>query len=569
MPDVEQAPVDIESVQLGAEALLREHPDALVCGLAGDGLIVPVPGSLGLRGHSPIEGRAVIDGVVVEDRAKVIELWMRTQRYGAANGKVRLLDDRSRWMTLHFLDLRADHNVLLCILIPGEEVAEGEDRAELEVGHAAPRFCTLVEDEGANVLECDEAFTQMFGYSAEEVVGKHVLDHLHPEDQGRAVEGWLAMLATRRPHHMRCRRARKDGSWMWIDTTLHNYLNEADRNHVLVEIIDVSAEMAAQEALQEREELLRRITEGMPVGLLQLDTDRNVVHHNARLSQILESAPEGTAGASSATSTSEQSGAVASTTSLETLLSTLTEAAAAGFNAALANVVQEGVDQDVEVDVVPARGASRRALLSIRALLRPDGEVGGTITCVLDVTDSARAREELERRATYDGLTNCHNRSSVLAALERELEGSTRAEMAVVYVDLDRFKQVNDSLGHAVGDDVLVMVAERLRAATRHGTGRTDDIVGRLGGDEFLLLIRGLPEPELAMSVAGRIRESLRSPLELASGKLELSASLGVAWAGDQEISADELIKRADEAMYRSKEQRQGEPVLASPALGA
>ena len=77
---------------------------------------------------------------------------------------------------------------------------------------------------------------------------------------------------------------------MWVDTTLHNFLNQPDRNYVLVELIDISAEMAAQEALQEREELLRRLTDAMPVGLLQLDTERDVVYNNTRLLSILHGA---------------------------------------------------------------------------------------------------------------------------------------------------------------------------------------------------------------------------------------------------------------------------------------
>ena len=149
-----------------------------------------------------------------------------------------------------------------------------------------------MEDEGGIVLECDDAFTQMFGYTAEELIGNSVLDQMHPEDQGRAVEGWLAMLSTRRDQQTRLRRRRKDGSCLWVDTTLRNYLNHPDRNHVLVEIIDISAEMAAQEALEEREELLRRLTDAMPVGLLQLDTDRRVVYHNAHLLEILYGSTE-------------------------------------------------------------------------------------------------------------------------------------------------------------------------------------------------------------------------------------------------------------------------------------
>ena len=91
---------------------------------------------------------------------------------------------------------------------------------------AAPRFCTLTEDEGARVLAADRAFTEMFGYTEEELIGKSVLDQIHPDDQGRAVEGWLAVISSNRAQQTRLRRQRKDGSYMWVDTTLHNFLNQ-------------------------------------------------------------------------------------------------------------------------------------------------------------------------------------------------------------------------------------------------------------------------------------------------------------------------------------------------------
>src|SRR5271166_2992772 len=256
-----------------AESLLREHPDALVCGLSPIGLIVPIPADVALWGQAVLEGRAVPDLVVAADRRTVIDLWQHVHREGAVQGKVRLLSKPSRWVTLHFLDLRETNDVLLGILIPGDEAAEEGSPVE-ELPPAPPRFSTLTEDEHAKVLECDDAFTQMFGFTAEELIGNSVLDQIHPDDQGRAVEGWLAVLSTHRDQHTRLRRKRKDGSWMWVDTTLHNYLNQPDRNHVLVEIIDVSAEMAAQEALQDQGALLRRLIEAMPDGLLQVDTER-------------------------------------------------------------------------------------------------------------------------------------------------------------------------------------------------------------------------------------------------------------------------------------------------------
>src|SRR5271167_3502991 len=99
----EPATRDSETIARGAEALLREHPDALVCGLAGNGLIVPVPQSVGLWGQGSIDGRAVFDHVVAADRTVVTKLWVEVQQTGAAAAKVRMLKRPTSWATLHFL----------------------------------------------------------------------------------------------------------------------------------------------------------------------------------------------------------------------------------------------------------------------------------------------------------------------------------------------------------------------------------------------------------------------------------------------------------------------------------
>ena len=522
-------------------------------------MIVPVPGQVALWGQAAIEGRAVIDGVVAADRATVVDLWWRAKHEGgAANGKVRLLNKPSRWVTLHFLDLRHIHGVLLCILIPSDELAQEEHDAADEVP-AAPRFSSLKEDEGGIVLECDDAFTQMFGFTAEELIGKSVLDQIHPEDQGRAVEGWLAMLSTRRDQQTRLRRKRKDGSWMWVDTTLHNLLNQPDCNHVLIEIIDISAEMEAQEALQEREELLRRLTDAMPVGLLQLDTDRNVVYNNAHLLEILHGSPSG-----ASAQPGPQMGKAPRRRTRRTLprLPFCRPSPTTGWRHLRCRVERCSMRASIRTSRSTwclSPGVWRRALMSIRALLRQDGDVSGAITCVLDITDSARARQELEKRATFDALTGCHNRSSILSSLQRELERDDSSMTGVIYVDLDKFKPVNDTLGHAAGDELLTLVAERLKIANR-----TEDVVGRLGGDEFLVLLRNIPEPDVAMRVADRICTSLNSRFELASGTIELRASVGVAWRDSETITAEELVRRADAAMYQSKDEGRGLPMPAT-----
>ncbi len=555
---------DGHSIAEGAEALLREHPGAQVCALAANGLIVPVPQSVGLWGQGLIEGRALIDNVVAADRTAVVRLWLAAQQEGSAATKVRMLATPAKWSTLHFIDLREVHGVFLGVILPSDEDA-GEEPTELQTTPAAPRFCTLTEDEGARVVAADDAFTQMFGYTEQELLGKSVLDQIHPDDQGRAVEGWLAVISSNRAQQTRLRRRRKDGSYVWVDTTLHNFLNHPGRNCVVVEIIDISAEMAAQEALHEHEELLRRLTDAMPVGLLQIDVARDVVYNNACLLEILYgSEPIDSAMTSEPAPLlpGEQEAAAQRhdepAPAVNALLQTLTEESTAKFAGVLDEVLGAGVDRDVEVDIVRPSGAPRRALMSVRALSRADGEVGGAITCVLDVTDSARAREELEHRATYDTLTHVHNRSSILAVLQEQLEREDGRSTGVVYVDLDKFKPVNDTLGHAAGDELLVLVGERLKLASRDS-----DVIGRLGGDEFLIVLRDVPSSHVAMQVAERISMTVCGSFELSSGEADLRASIGVACGQHGAVTAEDLVRQADAAMYRSKSDGRCVPVLA------
>ncbi len=555
---------DGHEIAKGAEALLREHPTAQVCALASNGLIVPVPQTVGLWGQGLIEGRALIDNVIAADRTAVVRLWISAQQEGAAATKVRMLASPTKWSTLHFIDLREVHGIFLGVILPSDEDADSAP-SEQESEPAGPRFCTLTEDEGARVIAADESFTAMFGYTEEELLGKSVLDQIHPDDQGRAVEGWLAVVASNRSQQTRLRRQRKDGSYMWVDTTLHNFLNQPGRNCVVVEIIDISAEMAAQEALHEHEELLRRLTDAMPVGLLQIDTERDVVYNNACLLEILYGSEplqseidedvQSVHGEAPAPGAQSDPSAPAVTT----LLQTLTAESKKTFDSVLDEVLGAGVDRDVEVDIELPGGGWRRALMSLRALSRASGEASGAITCVLDITDSARARQELEHRATYDTLTHAHNRSSILSLLTEELARTDGASTGVVYVDLDQFKPVNDSLGHAAGDELLVLVTERLKLASRD-----TDVLGRLGGDEFLMVLRDLPSPQTAMQVAERISMTVCGHFELSAGEADLRASIGVACGEAGTVSAEDLVRRADAAMYHSKSEGRARPVLAA-----
>jgi diguanylate cyclase (GGDEF)-like protein/PAS domain S-box-containing protein len=543
-----------------AEALLREHPDAVIYAQRADAALVAVPDSLGLEGHPVMatEGRTGMDFFVAEDRMATVRAWIRAKNEAVAETTVRLCSNPDEWVVLKILDVRRGHGVVLNLLWPASEApTDVAARTLAATPSSTPRFCTRKQDEEGNVIDCDEAYLQMFGYTSEEVIGQPTFERVHPEDQARVIEGWITVVATGRVQMFRIRMRRKDGSWLWVDTTLHNLLGE-EQGCVMAECIDVSAEMTAQEKLQDREELLRNLIEEMPDGLLQLDRELGVVYHNPRLLEIVLGAAATGADCSQPRDGAEsEPSPEAELLALADLLRGLTDEARQAFDAVLARALEAGVRQDVELELELPSGERRNVLMKVRPLQRGSGVVTGAIASVLDVTDSARARRELERRATFDALTGAHNRASIMGVLSRELEASP--DTGVVYVDLDWFKSVNDTLGHAAGDEVLMQVAERVKAAMR-----SSDELGRLGGDEFLILLRGVTDLEIAMNAAERISESVRGVYKLSCASLELCASVGVACAEDRQITAEELVERADTAMYRSKEQRRGAPVLAA-----
>jgi diguanylate cyclase (GGDEF)-like protein len=190
------------------------------------------------------------------------------------------------------------------------------------------------------------------------------------------------------------------------------------------------------------------------------------------------------------------------------------------------------------------------------------GEVTGAIGCVSDVTERVQLRRELEIRASVDPLTSCLNRVATLelldATLERQAEGG--GPTAIMFVDLNQFKQVNDGLGHAAGDAVLQIAARRLDASLRDG-----DRVGRIGGDEFLVICPEVESRSVALRIGERIAATLTSDVNLGDATVELRAAVGVAWT-DVGLDADAFIAHADLAMYDAKCDRQSKVVLSAPA---
>ncbi len=196
------------------------------------------------------------------------------------------------------------------------------------------------------------------------------------------------------------------------------------------------------------------------------------------------------------------------------------------------------------------------------------------LVMAFDRDRALRAQAELAHRSTHDALTGLPNRVLLFDRLEHALAAARRHQrvVAVFFIDLDRFKEVNDTLGHAAGDTVLSTAAERMAAALRQ-----EDTLARLAGDEFVLLCEDLPRAgpaeldEYVRAVTARLRRALARPVRVGGADLVVSASIGAALSdrggdrpsGGEHLSADELLAAADAAMYRAKQrahERQGEP---------
>jgi diguanylate cyclase (GGDEF)-like protein/PAS domain S-box-containing protein len=520
------------AIETAYRRLLELDPTAPIVAIRPSGLFTQMPPEVALGSHPVIVGHSSALGLVIpEDRAEVIEVWQTAAAQGAVNLRVHPLADPEQTITLHFFDLTHHYGVYVGVLTgyDGDLAGLQQDR-----GAVKPRFCSARKDPLAVIIEVDQAMERILGWRSQELIGRRSLEFIHPDDHERAIANWIDMLVVPQgERRVRLRHRHRDGSWVWLEITNHNLINQQDAGYVLAEMIDISDEMAAQEALRANEQLLRRLTETLPLGVLQIDRDRQVVYRNKRLSKIV--------------------GRRGTPRTVESQLANVVAEDSPALAEALTAVLTHAQDRDLEVSIKHRTGP-RRCSIQLRALTTETGAVSGAVLCILDVTEDAHLREQLRDGATFDSLTRSYNRAATLAALDRALdEAEPDSGVGVIFIDLDHFKQVNDDLGHAAGDRLLQHVASRLGESARES-----DVVGRLGGDEFLIICPRVDNAVDAARLAERFAESLAGTVRLGQHDYQPLASIGVAWAHGGE-DADAIIARADEAMYVVKNQRGGD----------
>ena len=510
------------------------YPHAPVGAMTSAGIYVPMPDSIELDDNQVLEGRSGLDLISDEDREAVLQNWDRALQLGASRCTIH--PEGYDEVILYALDLRERHGVIFTLLASSNPLAAAEP-VEVDTTEQRPRFATIHKDELSFLVHVDEAMQQMLGWEAEEMLGHRSLEFVHPDDHALAIDNWMQMLARPGPaRRVRQRLQTKDGDWIWFEVTNHNLLADPEHEVVVCEMVDISDEMAAHEDLRAREQLLDRLAETVPVGLMQVDEQMQIVYTNDRLHEILGTAAHRNGLAAARDRRAGRPG----------------EDRAGARGAA-----RDGADAEVEVAVTGREdGRDRHCQVSLRALTHEGGEVSGAIACVVrrqrqhrDARGAAPARDARRTHRLPEP------RGDHARARAEHRRGRAGGERAVLFLDLDGFKQVNDRHGHAAGDELLRAVAGHLRARVR-----ADDLVGRLGGDEFLVLCPDMDE-DSARRLADRLTVSA-SAGALASDA-DVRASVGVAWSCGAELDAETLLARADRAMYDAKRARPRENVQA------
>lgn len=377
---------------------------------------------------------------------------------------------------------------------------------------------------------------EVLGWTPQELVGKPSTEYIHPEDRGSGVTAWMEMLSAPGDTNVwRGRYQGADGTWKWVETVNVNHLNDAEHPVVDSTMTLVAGEQASvEEELRAREQLIARLSDALPVGLFQIDAERRLTFTNDRFHTIVGSPRAATIGAQ---------------------FPTVSSSDRVRLNEMLTAVLGGHAVDEIDIHLgLPATGpdspmtAQKVGVLAVRPLTDGAGRVTGAIGCLTDITERVQLQHELEIRASVDKLTACLNRGAVMVLLEASL--AQHGGTAIMFVDLDHFKQVNDQYGHAAGDLVL-QAAARLLAATV----RTGDQVARIGGDEFLVICPEVRSADAALSLGHALAEAVTIDISVGEHTVALRASIGVAWT-DQQLDVDAFIAQADAAMYQSKRAR-------------
>ncbi len=411
------------------------------------------------------------------------------------------------------------------------------------------RFRSLAAGAPAAVFEADARgrlvyanryWEGLVGLTIEEILGQGWVRMVHPDDIERVSETWREAVETGTECHIEWRARRRDGEVRWIVSRSKPILDEYDRvrGHVGM-AIDVTQRRRAEEEALASAKRLETMADSVPVLIGFVDTEQRYQFNNAVCEQWYGLSRDQLRGRPVREILGEEN-----------------------YQTALPHIEAALRGESVETELwqTHADGKTRYLLGSFRPHHDESGRVSGYWVLAQDITAQKQDQDRIQRLAYFDSMTGLPNRQSFQTTLH---ESIARAEgggesLALLFLDVDRFKQINDSLGHRGGDELLVAVADRLRSVARTaglagGPGALAPPVSRYGGDEFAVLLEGPVDVDRVESLAEHINERLSQPFEIGGRKLGVSATTGYALYPRDATTAEELLRKADAAMFQGK----------------
>lgn len=433
-----------------------------------------------------------------------------------------------------------------------------------------------VVDADGRYVYVNAAYERIFGFRADEVIGRPMIDMVHPDDRERTLRAACDIMAGETQLNFQNRYLHKDGRVVHIQWSAHWSARDGVRVALGRDVTDVKRADAIQSALLDISEAAHAESDLQSLyGRIHRTVDRLLPARNCFIA--LRQSDQDTV---EFPYFEDEFDASPGTLPLDapTLSNHVIRS---GEPLLLTPETRIGLPAHLH----PPLGHRATSWLGV-PLATPGGVIGALVvqsyhpttrythqdlqllqfvsTQVAAAIERTRSRTWLAFLASHDPLTGLPNRSHFHEQLQQALAATQfdRHPLALLYLDLDGFKAVNDRRGHGVGDQLLREASERIRRCIRH-----TDTVARLGGDEFVVMLHGTARAQDAMEVAEALRESLARPFHLGGHALAISASIGVALHADGLANHDGLLQRADKAMYAAKRQGGNRLVLSGPRL--
>jgi len=412
-----------------------------------------------------------------------------------------------------------------------QALRESEERFRLTFELAGSGIAHV--DLEGRFLRANRRLCEILGYGESDLIGRTVKALSHPEDRDVSDAGRLRVLAGElKSTRLEKRYLRKDGAIVWVDLTVALVRDAQGAPLYDIAIFDDNSERRiAEAARRESAENLRLFADNIPAMTASWDENQICSFANKAYGEYYGFAGEAVVG--------------------RHLREVVGDEAYRAIEDQLAQVLQ---GQSVTYERVLKTGNARPRYIEVRLLphIGERGRVLGFFSVTTDLTEHKLSEARVQHVAHHDSLTGLPNRSLFNDRLDQAIRAGKRRsrQFALLYLDLDKFKPVNDTLGHTAGDELLQAVATRLRREVRES-----DTVARIGGDEFVVILPEITRREEAELVARKIAAALVAPFQLASQsqRVNIGASIGIAVYPEDAADADALVKVADAAMYRAK----------------